>query len=102
MAKKNGFVLEKDGKIYCMLKKDGENHCIVLKADGDDEVKEGHFRADSQGKYKINGGVYRPANISEPGPWRGSYCGDLETHVRGHEKEGWVISPLESFEGPGT
>ena len=98
----NGFVLEKDGKIYCMLKKDEETYCIVLKAEGNDEVKEGHFRADCQGKYKINGRTCQPANTPRspdaPGPWRGSYCGDLETHVRGHEKEGWVISPLESFE----
>lgn len=92
MAEENGFV----------LKKDGETHCIVLKEEGDDGVKEGHFRADFQGKCKINGGTYRPANISESpevsGPWRGSYYGDLETHVRRYEEEGWVRSPLESFE----
>ena len=92
MAEENGFV----------LKKDGETYCIVLKKEGDDGVKEGHFRADFQGKCKVNGRTYRPTNISEspevPGPWRGSYSGDLETHVRRYEEEGWVRSPLESFE----
>ena len=71
----NGFVLEKDGKSNCLLKKDEETYCIVLKAEGDDEVKEGHFRADFQGKYRINGRTCQPVNISgspdAPGPWRG-------------------------------
>lgn len=88
MAKKNGFVLEKDG----------ENHCIVLKVEGNDEVKEGDFRADFEGKYRINGGVYRPANTSEPGPWKPRYGSDLETRVRAYEEKGWVRFPLESFE----
>ena len=39
MAEENGFV----------LKKDVETYCIVLKKEGDDGVKEGHFRADFQG-----------------------------------------------------
>ena len=30
----NGFVLEKDGKSYCLLEKDEETYCIVLKAEG--------------------------------------------------------------------
>ena len=98
----NGFVFEKDGESYCLLKKDEETYCIVLKAEGDDEVKEGHFRADCRGKYRINGGVYRPANISgspdAPGPWRAPYGSDLETRVCRYEEEGWVRSPLESFE----
>lgn len=92
----NGFVLEKDG----------ENHCIVLKVEGNDEVKEGDFRADFQGKYRINGEVYRPANIPEspdaPGPWKARYGSDLDTRIRAYEKEGWVISPLDSFECPCT
>ena len=78
----NGFVLEKDGK----------NHCIVLKAEGDDEVKEGHFRADFQGQIQdqwrsIPTGQY-PRVSRRPWTWRGSYCGDLETRVRGHERMG--------------
>ena len=92
----NGFVLEKDE----------ETHCIVLKVEGNDGVKEGHFRADSQGKYRINGRTYRPANIpgspDAPGPWRAPYGSDLETRVCRYEEDGWVKSPLESFECPCT
>ena len=92
MAKKNGFVLEKDG----------ENYCIVLKIEGNDEVKEGDFRADFEGKYRINGRTCQPANIPKspdaPGPWKPRYGSDLETRVRGYEEKGWVRFPLESFE----
>ena len=51
--KGNGFV----------LKKDGEGYCIVLKKEGDNRVKEGHFTADDQSGYRVNDEGHRPVNV---------------------------------------
>lgn len=86
-----GLVFEKDGK------------CVVLKKEGDNEFKEGHFTEGKNGPYKINGKSYRrahdPGSPEASSPWK-TYGPDWSGFVRTYEDKGWRKSPLKSFEGP--
>lgn len=90
-----------------LLRKEGESYCRILKREAANNVREGHFRPDLQGKYRINGSPHRPANIPEspdsPGPWRSLYgVEDWEGFLRAYEEDGWVRVSLDSFECPDT
>jgi len=91
-----GFVFEKEGEAYC----------IVLKRDEDNEFKEGYFtdreKDSKEYEYLINGKSYKRAHnpgSPESGPWK-PFGPDWSGFVSAYEKNGWVKSPLTSFEGP--
>lgn len=91
---------------FTLLRKKGEDYCIMLRREGVNETREGHFRLDLQGEHWINGERCRPANIpgspDAPGPWRALHGDTIEEITRKYEEEGWLRVPLNSFNGPFT
>ena len=84
---------------HILMRKAETSYCIVIRVEGTESVREGHFTRDNKGTCWINGERHRPANVHPPKTWKALLSGeDVEGLIRGYGEEGWVRVPLDTFE----